>query len=208
MVQIPILMGQFGGDQKKKNQVSTGHPYFHHLMQRAKSWEKTLMLGKIEGERIKGWQRKRWLDSITDSLDMSLSNELGVVRRPPWVGDLRAGTWTWEPGGQGAGRARDREELPYSEPQEGCCGLNNEGGGGVGAGRGPGHTGHGAEETGFPVLCKAVDNLCEGKSQESGCCGHVCHSALPLWPSLKAGGTTLGLDRQSLPRACRLASKL
>ena len=68
-------------------------------MQIAKSWEKTLMLGKIEGERIRGWQRKRWLDSITDSLDMSLSNELGGVKRPPWVGDLRAGTWTWEPGG-------------------------------------------------------------------------------------------------------------
>ena len=57
------------------------------------------MLGKIEGERIRGWQRKRWLDSITDSLDMSLSNELGGVKRLPWVGDLRAGTWTWEPGG-------------------------------------------------------------------------------------------------------------
>ena len=164
------------------------------------------MLGKIEGERRRGRQRMRWLDSITHSLHMSLSSELGGVGRPPWLADLRAGTWTWEPGGQGTGVGG---ELPYSEPQEGCCGLNNkEGGGGVGAGRGPGHTGPGAEETGYPMLCKAVDNFCEGKSQESGCCGHVCHSALPLWPSLKAGGIMLGLDRQSLPRACRLASKL
>ena len=61
------------------------------------------MLGKIEGERRRGWQRMRWLDSITHSLHMSLSSELGGVRRPPWVADLRAGTWTWEPGGQGAG---------------------------------------------------------------------------------------------------------
>ena len=42
-------------------------------MQRADSLEKTLMLGKIEGKRRKGWQRMRWLDSITDSMDMNLS---------------------------------------------------------------------------------------------------------------------------------------
>ena len=47
--------------------------YFGHLMQRADSLEKTLMLGKIEGRRRKGGQRMRWLDGITDSLDMSLS---------------------------------------------------------------------------------------------------------------------------------------
>ena len=46
---------------------------FGHLMQRAFSLEKTLMLGKIEGKRKRGWQGMRWLDSITDSMGMSLS---------------------------------------------------------------------------------------------------------------------------------------
>ena len=47
--------------------------YFGHLMKRADSFEKTLMLGKIEGRRRKGRQRRRWLDGITDSMDVSLS---------------------------------------------------------------------------------------------------------------------------------------
>ena len=47
--------------------------YFGHLMQKANSLEKTLMLGKIEGKKRRGWQRMRWLDGITDSIDMSLS---------------------------------------------------------------------------------------------------------------------------------------
>ena len=80
--------------------------YFGHLMQRADSLEKTLMLGKVEGRRRREQQRMRWLNVITDTIDMSLSKFPEIVQnREAWCATVHG----------------VRKELDTTEEQQGIC---------------------------------------------------------------------------------------